>query len=196
MEFPGFWTWAFWNSQLVTTVIGAGVFAVIVALMAVKLSHRWEMRRKRFDFQLDTFRSFNDVSRDMLTQAFEFYTLRGTVQEADFQKKDDEWSYQVLATFNNTDAQINAAFCEKSIRVDQQTLRHILGQIRAKTLQTPKAPYCAEIQPLILNYLGQAEIIRLKMRREMELVSSKEYEDLMREAKDWTQSTTDSEKEG
>ncbi len=190
MEFPGFCTWAFWNSLLVTTILGMGIFAAIVAGMALIFSHRWEMRRKRFDFQLDTFRSFNDVSRIMLTQTFDLYRLRGTVEEAVFQKKDNEWSYQVLATFNNTDAQINAAFGDKSIRSVLADLRDTMGRVRLITLQNPKPPF-AEVNPFILRYLGLAEIIRVKMRKEMGLIPSEEEEELLREAKAWIQSTTD-----
>ncbi len=66
-----------------------------------------------------------------------------------------------------------------------------MSQVRSKTLQQPaKAPY-DDIQPLIISYLGQAEIIRVKMRKEMDLIPSEEEEDLLREAKVWTQSTTD-----
>ncbi len=186
MEFPGFFTWAFLNSQLVTTILGALVLSLIVAGTAAKLSHEWEMRRKRFDFQLDTFRSFNDVCGDMLTKVSDLYLLRGTVDKSDFDIKDDETSYKVLAAGNNIDAQINAAFSDKSIRADHQKLRDILRLYREKTVQqTLKAPF-AEIQPLIVNYLGWAEIIRVKMRKEMALVPSEEYEYLMGEAEKWT----------
>jgi len=190
MEFPGFCTWAFWNSPLVTTILGTGIFAGIVVWMTLIFSHRWEMRKKRFDFQLDTFRSFNDVIRNMLTQTFGMYTMRGTVSNLDFEKKDNEWSYQVLATFNNTDAEINAAFGDKSIRKVLDELRETMGKVRNITLQDPKPPY-TDVFPFILRYLGQAEIIRVKMRKEMELIPSEEEEDLLREAKAWTQSTTD-----
>ncbi len=90
MKFPGFWTWAFLNSAFFTTILGALLLSLIVVRMAGKLSHRLEMRRKRFDFQLGTFRSFNDVSRTMLTQTFGLYTLRGTLPDLDFEKKDNE----------------------------------------------------------------------------------------------------------
>ncbi len=184
VEMPDFFTWAFWNSPLVTTIIGAFVFTGAIVIIAAVISHRLERRRKVFDFKLDVFRSFNELCRAMLTEGFEFYHSRGTVPESEFIKKDTEWSYQVFATFNNEDAQINAVFSDKSIRVDLQNLRDILGQIREKTLETPKAPFHAEIQPLFGNYLGQAEIIRLKMRKEMDLVSSNEYENLMQAAKE------------
>ena len=181
MEFPGFFTWAFLNSQLVTTILGALVLSLIVAGTAAKLSHQWEMRRKRFDFQLDTFRSFNDVCGYMLTKVFDLYLLRGTVDESVFNKKEDETSYQVLVAANNIDAQINAAFSDKSIRADHQKLTDILGLFREKI----ELPF-AKVVPLIWNYLGQAEIIRVKMRKEMDLVPSEEYDYLMGEAEKWT----------
>lgn len=167
---PGLLTWAFWNSQLVTTIIGALILSLVVAWV----SHRWQMRTKLFEFQVETFRSFNDVSGEVIIRLTDLYHLRDTVPDVDFQKIRREVAHRKLALLN-MDAQIEAAFRDESLFGDLLEVKSVLNEIQQEILQTPTKGPLGKIEPLQNRYIWQTKVMKMKMMRKMEMMTRDKY---------------------
>lgn len=200
MGFPGFCTWAFWNSQLVTTVIGALILSLIVAAMVGRMSHRWEMKRKRFDFQLQVFRRFEERSRDLGLRISSLFGLHKTSTtpspESDTLEREIEAKKAELAVNNAKQAvmeaslhltylyaQIKAAFRDKTILEDfKQVTRDTVRE--AMKAFAEEAPESLPYEPLVLRRVCYTEIVKIKMIREMGTVAAKECDEIVKYLQD------------
>jgi len=168
MKRPGVWTWAFWNSSLVTTIIGSLVFASLVSLVVVLIAHNLEKKRKLFDFQLEMYRSFITVSNSALGQLLAVQGGRSIRSEREY-KAEVTRARQAPDVLRATNYQIEAAFRDDSMHLDMNELLLVTWKLLEGTTRDPPASD-KEIDPLHRRYRVIATIMEVKMMREMGLI--------------------------
>jgi len=202
MEFPGFSTWAFLNSALVTTILGAAILAGGVGWMGLKLSHRWEMERKRFDFQLQVFRTFEERSRDLASRILSLLGLQKSPEpERTGDAEVDSIQQQIAINETNmavtqakiavNDATLHLTYLYAQIKAafrDETLLKDFRRVVKDSVIETMEAVAedgtISNREKHLLRRLCFTETVKIKMIREMGTVPSNECDEIVRYLQD------------
>ena len=173
MEMPGFWTWPFWNSPLVTTVLGTLIFTGLIALAAAIISDRLAKRRRVFDFQLEIFQNFNQRIWDFYDKFRDLAKMRATLDK-EFTKKVLELQTRYSQFIFPLSIQAHTAFRDVRVFEEIDKLDTAWEQI-CDVMKGGEDWSLGTLHPLMTRYIVKVQVIMLRMRKQMHLIGVDDY---------------------